>query len=43
MTASDIEGNIIFNIMIKNTAANVSRMMIDAAHDLNTLKDREYE
>jgi len=43
ISACDNEGNIIFNLMVKNTAANVSRMLIDVAHNLNVLKDKSNE
>lgn len=40
ITATDDEGNIIFNLMVKNTAANVSRMMTEVTNQLNILKDK---
>lgn len=43
ISASDDEGNIIFNIMVKNTAANVSRVLADVVNKLNTLKDKSNE
>jgi hypothetical protein len=40
ITAADDEGNIVMSVLVKNTAANVSRMLTDAANNLNTLRDK---
>jgi len=39
ITASDDEGNVIVSLLVKNTAANVSRMLTESAMRLDELKD----
>ena len=39
ITATDDEGNVIFSLLVKNTAVNVSRMLTESAMRLNEMKD----
>ncbi|MHA1666049.1 MAG: hypothetical protein ACTSW7_01605, partial [Candidatus Thorarchaeota archaeon] len=39
ISATDDEGNIIFSLLVKNTSANVSRMLTESTIKLNELKD----
>ena len=39
ISVSDDEGNVIFSLLVKNTAVNVSRMLTESVMKLNDLKD----